>query len=135
MKYKLEEILIEYEDLKRNKSKVYKNVIFTLIVGFIIVFCGFFYWKSFINDRYLLSRSHLEYLIIVVGLFFIIGSVFIKKSLHKYKFYKNSLHYNEKSKEQMQSLLNLYNKKYRYKIKFGKEFNDEQDVFFNIDVF
>ena len=135
MKYILEEILIEFEDLKQMKWKVYKQVTFTLFLGFFIVFCGYFYWKSFITDRYLLSRSHLEYLTFVVGLFFIIGFVFIKKSLNKYSYYKKSLRSNKVSKRRTETILKLYNKKYKYKINFDKDFNDVQEVFFDIDFF
>ncbi|QNM85042.1 hypothetical protein H9W90_12695 [Polaribacter pectinis] len=135
LKHNLEEILIEFEELKQSKSKVYLGVIFTLIFGIFVVFCGYFFWRFFLNRGYAFSRAYVEYLLFVLAIVLSTGFVLIKKSFNKFSYYRKSIQNIKEEKEHLESMLTLYNKKYKYKIKFGKEVHDAQEVFFDVKIF
>jgi hypothetical protein len=136
----LEAILFNIEDLKLTKTKVYKNFIYGSIIGILLIVSSYFVFTYFLNNGFRVSiikfdRSSINkigFLILIPSLILIPGYYFITKSFNKYINHKKDLAATEKNKLEIDEVLNLYNQKYKYKVKFDKEIHGIQEV--EIDV-
>ena len=138
----LEDILVDYEDLKLSKNKVYKNFIFGIIVGVFLLIFGSLVFDYFHNngDRVSFNKdpraffNYMAFLLIVSGSFLFTGYLFIKKSIKNFNNHKNDLIFTEKSKKEIDEILKLYNQKYTYKIDFDKEIHGTQEIDVEIEL-
>ena len=123
----LEDIIIEFEELKQSKNKAYINFLFNLIFGAIIVVSGYFVWKYFIENYNLNSRAGSEFLALLV-LFIGVGFYIIKNAINKLNKFKIKLINIKNDKIDVDETLRLYNKKYDYRIDFNKEIHGIKEV-------
>lgn len=138
----LEDILIDYEDLKLSKKNVYLNFILGIIISVFLFICGYLVFDYFYNNQYRVSFNkgpraffnYIGFLIIVSGSFLISGFYFLKKSTRNLSEHKNQLIIIENIKIEVEEVLGLYNQKYKYKIEFDREIHGIQDIEVNIEL-
>ncbi|WP_298883060.1 hypothetical protein [uncultured Polaribacter sp.] len=138
----LEEVLVDYEDLKLNKKKIYKSFISGSIIGFFLLICGYLVFDYFFNDEYRVSFdngpraffNYIAFLIIVSGSFIITGFLFTKKAIINFLYHKKKLIETENNISEIDEVLNLYNQKYKYKITFDKEIHGTQEIDIEIEL-
>ena len=128
----LEDILIEYEDLKLIKKKVCKNYFLKLFFGVIVILFGFLFWKFFVLENYRDSLDSTSRIITIPIAILSIGFIIIKIAINKLNKFKRHLFNTKNSKLEIDEVLNLYNQKYKYRVKFDEEIHGTQDV--EIDV-
>lgn len=139
---RLEDTFIEYEDLKLTKNKVYKNLIYGSIIGIFLLMFGYFVFNFFLNNEYRISNNTFDYmsykstlnLITMPSIILISGYYFIKSPVLKLRNYKKELTKTEKNISEIESVLNLYNQKYKYKVNFDKEIHGIQEVEIDIEL-
>lgn len=131
LKQTLENILINYENLKQTKNITYKNYFFRIIFGVIIIVFGYFAFKFFLAEYTLYSRDNFSFLYFFTAIFSF-GYYSIKIPINRLKKYKNQLIHIENKKFDIDETLSLYNKKYDYKVNFDKEIHGIKEV--EIDV-
>jgi hypothetical protein len=136
----LEDILIESEDLKKSKSKVYKNFLSGSIIGVFLLVSSYFVFNFFLNKgfgvftekEYLTFFKSTAFIIMITSFILIPGYYFIKRSIDNLKRHKNQLVITENNKLEIEEVLKLYNQNYTSKVKFYKEIHGIQEV--EIDV-
>lgn len=130
----LEDILIDLEDLKNTKKKVYKNVIYGSIIGVFLMVCGYFVFTYLLNSVYRTTLKSSEYTIFVSTIILITGYHYLKKAINNFSNHKNQLISLENYKLEIDEVLSLYNQKYKYKITFSKEVHGTQEVEVDIEL-
>ena len=130
----LEDIHINLEDLKLSKTKVFKNSVSGSIIGVFLMVSGYFIFTYFLKSGYRASFNSIESLITVPFIVLVSGYYFITKSFNKFRNHKKDLAATEKNKLEIDEVLNLYNQKYKYKVKFDKEIHGIQEVEINIEL-
>ena len=122
----LTKVLVEYEELKQSKSKAYKNYFFGLFFGTLIVLIGYFSW-NFLKEN-VISLRGAKFLFLLPALALAAGYYIIKNTINKLNKYKAQLIYIENEKLGIDEVLNLYNKKYEYEVRFNKEIHGIKEV-------
>lgn len=131
---RLEEVLINYEDLNLFKKKVYVEIFFSSIIGVVIVLCGYLVWRYFLNQNYDLSLYALKFILFIPFIILSAGFVFIKKAFNKFFSFRKNLKLTKESKNAIDEVLKLYNKRYTYQIEFDNEIHGVQEVGVNIKI-
>jgi hypothetical protein len=130
----LEDILIEYEDLKLSKKKVYKNFISGSIIGVFLLLVGYFVFDYFLNNGFRTSLKSAEYTTTVSFIILVTGYSYLTKSINNINNHKTQLNFIKNKKKEIDEVLNLYNQKYTSKIKFDKEIHGIQEVEVDIEL-
>ncbi|MCL7752558.1 hypothetical protein [Polaribacter sp. Z022] len=138
----LEDILVDLEELKNTKKKVYKNVVSGSIVGVFLLICGYIIFDYFYNNELKAiilkfdksSVDSIGFLIIVSGSVLITGYHYLKKAINNFSNHKNQLISLENYKLEIDEVLSLYNQKYKYKITFDKEVHGTQEIDIEIEL-
>jgi hypothetical protein len=130
----LADIFLDYEDLKLYKKKVYKNSLYGSIIGVLLLMSGYFVFIHFLNIGYRVTFNSLESLITVPFIIIVSGYYFITKSFNKFSNHKKDLNATEKKISETEEILNLYNQKYKYKVKFDKEIHGTQEIDVEIEL-
>tara|TARA_R110000787_G_scaffold17133_5_gene54059 strand:+ start:5072 stop:5602 length:531 start_codon:yes stop_codon:yes gene_type:complete len=127
LKHQLEKVLIEYEELKQSKNKLYRQGYFRLIRGVIILAGGYFI-SSYFLDKGRVSLFRTGDLLIAPALIIIVGYYIIRNTINKLKSHKNQLINIEKEKIDIDEVLSIYNIKYDYKVNTRKETHGTIDM-------
>ena len=127
----LEDIIIKLEELKKSRKNAFSNFIFSIVFGLIIIVSGYFVWKYFIENYNLNSRAGSEF-IALLFLFIGVGFYILKNAINKLNRFKNQLINIENDKIDVDETLNLYSKKYEYKIDFNKEIHGIKEVVIDV---
>ncbi|MEE9408877.1 MAG: hypothetical protein V3V28_12470 [Polaribacter sp.] len=124
----LEDVLVNYEDLKLTKNKVFKNFVIGSIIGVFLLICGYLVFDYFLNNGYRVYLKSTKCLITFPSIILVSGYYFVKKSIDNLNRHKHQLINIENSKKEIEEVLSLYNKKYKYKIDFDKEVHGTQEI-------
>lgn len=127
-KKKLKEILIDYADLKQNKTKIYIQSFFDILFGSLIVLCGYLLWSYFLDQDYNYSLYYVKLVLILPFIILSVGFILINKGINIAISHRKNLKHIKKSKNSIDEVLNLYNKKYTYSVKFEEEVHGIQEV-------
>ena len=130
----LEGVLIDLEDLKISKKKVYKSFISGSIMGVVLLLFGYFVFDYFLNNGYRVSLKSTEFIIFVPSIILITGYYFVKKAIDSLNNHRNDFIFTENSKNEIDEILHLYNQKYIYQIDFNKEVHGIQEVDVEIEL-
>ncbi len=130
----LEDTLIEYEDLKLSKNKVYKNLVYGSIIGVLLMVFGYFIFKHFLNIGYIAYSNSSANLLTVPGIILVAGYYFISQPIKKLSNYKKQLLTIENNISEIEEVLNLYNQKYKYNINFDKVIHGIQEVQIDLEL-
>ena len=138
----LEGILIDLEDLKISKKKVYKSFISGIIMGVVLLICGYFLFIFFLNFGFTVSEINFDIgslksiagLIAIPSLVLIPAYYFVKKAIDSLNNHRNDFIFTENNKNEIDEILHLYNQKYIYQIDFDKEVHGIQEVDVEIEL-
>lgn len=120
LEHKIKSINVEHESVLQTKLLVYINFIVFLIIGVVVMLVGYFLAQYLLKFRVIAVAP---FLISFVGL-----AVVLPIATGPLNKYRNDLKLAKAKKDDLDTVLKIYNINYDIAIKFGKRYHGTQDI-------